>query len=80
MVADLKPYPEYRTAGRMAGRIPSHWPVRRMKNVARRWPQARAGARSAEQYPEELQRGLQAVRGEESFKRFVGDMVYALTS
>jgi type I restriction enzyme S subunit len=36
MIADLKPYPEYRSAeGRWLGEIPSHWMVRRMKYVVR---------------------------------------------
>ena len=34
MIADLKPYMEYRTAeGGWLGEIPSHWTVRRMKYV-----------------------------------------------
>ena len=34
MIADLKPYPEYRPAeGGWLGEIPSHWAVRRMKYV-----------------------------------------------
>ena len=36
MIADLKPYPEYRPAeGRWLGEIPSHWTVRRIKYVVR---------------------------------------------
>jgi type I restriction enzyme, S subunit len=36
MIADLKPYSEYRLAeGRWLGEIPSHWTVRRMKYVVR---------------------------------------------
>lgn len=36
MIADLKPYPEYRLAeARWLGEVPSHWTVRRMKYVVR---------------------------------------------
>ncbi len=36
MIADLKPYPEYRTAeGGWVGEIPKHWAVRRMKYALR---------------------------------------------
>ena len=36
MIADLKPYPEYRTAeGGWLGQVPSHWHIRRMKYVLR---------------------------------------------
>jgi type I restriction enzyme, S subunit len=36
MIADLKPYPKYRSAeGGWLGDIPSHWTVRRMKYVVR---------------------------------------------
>lgn len=36
MIADLKPYPEYRIAeGGWIGEIPAHWQVRRMKYVVR---------------------------------------------
>jgi type I restriction enzyme S subunit len=36
MIADLKPYPEYRTAeGNWLGQVPSHWSVRRFKYLLR---------------------------------------------
>jgi type I restriction enzyme S subunit len=36
MIADLKPYPEYRTAeGSWLGQVPSHWSVRRFKYLLR---------------------------------------------
>jgi type I restriction enzyme S subunit len=35
MIADLKPYAEYRSAGEWLGEIPAHWAVRRMKFVVR---------------------------------------------
>src|SRR5258708_3947468 len=34
MIADLKPYPQYRTAeGGWLGHIPSHWSIRRTKYI-----------------------------------------------
>jgi hypothetical protein len=36
MIADLKPYPEYKESGLpWVGRMPEHWDVRRLKHLAR---------------------------------------------
>ena len=36
MIADLKPYPEYKEAGLpWLGQVPAHWEVRRIKTMLR---------------------------------------------
>jgi type I restriction enzyme, S subunit len=46
MIADLKPYPEYRESeGKWLGKVPSHWAVRRFKYILREKDSRSAGGK-----------------------------------
>jgi hypothetical protein len=65
MIADLKPYAEYKESGsKWLGAVPAKWEVRKvMQHLLK----------------DDTQVYKQFVENE-SFRRFVGDMVYTITS
>jgi len=66
MIADLEPYPEYKESGLpWLGQVPGHWGVRKPSHIGL--------------LTDDTQVYKQFVENE-SFKQFVGDMVYAITN
>ena len=66
MIADLEPYPEYKESGlSWLGQVPGHWGVRKPSHIGL----LLEGVGGYKQFVEN-----------ESFKQFVGDMVYAITN